>query len=87
MLLTFFIAKMYLYVIGRSDSSSITAEELQDLPLNRHRLEFDLMKFLDPSERLIVYTLRGYSVNPSPEKLEGAILHLKQDLGLFLGYR
>lgn len=86
MLLTFLVAKMYLYVIGRSDSSSITAEEMQDLPLNRQRLENDLMKFLDTSERLVVYTLRGYSVNPSPGKLDEAILYLRQDLERFLGY-
>lgn len=90
MLLTFFVAKMYLYIIGRSDSSSVTAEEMQELPLDKQRLKNDLTKFADSRERLIVYTLKGYSVNSTPEKLEEAILYLRQDLErrlFFMGYR
>lgn len=84
MLLTFFVAKMYLYIIRRSDSSSVTAEEMQELPLDKQRLKNDLTKFADSRERLIVYTLKGYSVNPTPEKLEEAILYSRQDFDRLL---
>lgn len=85
MLLTFFIAKMYLYVEGYSKTPSISLAELQIFATSRPGTTEYLMKYMDESEKSIVYTLRGYSLNPLPEKVNEVIEFLEKDLELIVG--
>ncbi|MDW7977837.1 MAG: hypothetical protein RMH74_03420 [Candidatus Caldarchaeum sp.] len=85
MFLTFFIAKMYLYVERHSETPSISDDELRIFSTIWPNADEYLMKYMDASERFIVYTLRGYSLNPLPEKVNEVMEFLEKDLELIVG--
>lgn len=85
MFLTFFIAKMYLYVEGHLETPSISNAEFRIFTTIWPNADEYLRKYMDASERFIVYTLRGYSLNPLPEKVNEVIEFLEKDLEPFVG--
>jgi len=80
-LMALLLGRAYSFALGHSGSPALTPEELQDLPdFDKEKLKKILDRYRHPSERLIVRTSRGYSVNLQQSKLQESIEHLLNEV-------
>ena len=80
-LMALLLGRAYSFALGHSGSPALTPEELQDLPdFEKDKLKKILDRYRHPSERLIVRTSRGYSVNLELSKLQESLEHLLNEV-------